>query len=608
MNRKERRAAARANSAPGAKPAGIADLMTQARRAYQQQNPAAAEAICKHILAAVPAHAAALNLLGVVYQAASRHRPAVRMLAKAIAADDRDAACHYNIASSYQILGQRDEAALHFTRALLLGLSDKVVEGVLMQNPDLAGCIGRTMQQPALPVRAGVLNAGDIAALANDILLRCAMQTCLLRGVELEFLLTHLRFALLRLAQREDIASTSMSDEIIALFCALAQQCFINEYVYARDANEVDEAGRLRERLSAHVAAGDAAPPLLLAAVAAYVPLAGLREAKALLAAGGPRYVVDLLTQQIGEPLEEAADFGAIPALTGVDDATSREVMAQYGENPYPRWIFDPLSITSVPSKAGTATAAAAPDILIAGCGTGRHAFHVAQQWPQAHILAIDISRPSLAYARRKTREAALQNIEYGQADILNLGAIGRTFDRIEAIGVLHHLADPGAGWRVLLSLLKPSGTLRIGLYSELARQSIVAARHAIAAAGHAATADGIRALRQSIIRDRSEPRWQFLLANAEDFYCTSGCRDLFFNVMEHRFTIPQIQALLAELGLEFLGFELDDAAIEDFQRSYPAPEAHTNLDHWHAFEQARPQTFRHMYVFSVRKYAGTSR
>jgi trans-aconitate methyltransferase len=228
--------------------------------------------------------------------------------------------------------------------------------------------------------------------------------------------------------------------------------------------------------------------------------------------------------------------------------------------------------------------------------------FHLVQQWPQAQILAIDLSRSSLSYARRKTREAGLTNIDYAQADILKLGSFEQRFDRIEAVGVLHHLADPGMGWHMLLSLLKPDGILRVGLYSELARRSIVDARAVIAKAGYAATADGIRGLRQFIIRERIQPRWKALLATAEDFYSMSGCRDLFFNVMEHRFTIPQIASFIAASGLVFLGFELDGEALEQFQRLYPGAEAHNDLDKWDAFERAHPLTFRNMYVFAVRK------
>ena len=42
-------------------------------------------------------------------------------------------------------------------------------------------------------------------------------------------------------------------------------------------------------------------------------------------------------------------------------------------------------------------------DILIAGCGTGLHSIDSALRFPRAHILAIDLSRASLAYARRKS-------------------------------------------------------------------------------------------------------------------------------------------------------------------------------------------------------------
>jgi len=225
----------------------------------------------------------------------------------------------------------------------------------------------------------------------------------------------------------------------------------------------------------------------------------------------------------------------------------------------------------------------------------------MAQYFPDARILAVDISRASLAYARRKTREAGLRNIEYAQADILELAAVGRTFDRIEAVGVLHHLAEPTAGWQVLLSLLRPDGIMRVGLYSEAARRSVVDARALIAARGYRATAEDIRAFRQTIVHNWDDERWKRLIGS-RDFYSTSGCRDLLFNVMEHRFTIQEIMALLNGQKLSFLGFELDARTIEKFQQQYPDAGALTDLDCWSAFEAANPQTFYNMYIFSVGK------
>ena len=107
----------------------------------------------------------------------------------------------------------------------------------------------------------------------------------------------------------------------------------------------------------------------------------------------------------------------------------------------------------------------------------------------RARVLAVDLSLASLCYAGRQTRALGRNAIQYAQADIMKLPSIGATFDIIEASGVLHHLADPFAGWRVLLSMLRPGGIMLLGLYSETARRDIVAARDFIAERGYQPTA-----------------------------------------------------------------------------------------------------------------------
>ena len=196
-----------------------------------------------------------------------------------------------------------------------------------------------------------------------------------------------------------------------------------------------------------------------------------------------------------------------------------------------------------------------------------------------------------------------MRNIEYAQADILELGKIDRTFDSIELVGVLHHLGEPTAGWRVLLSLLRPGGRMRIGLYSNLARRVIADARDRIAARGYQATADDIRRCRQDIVREAEH--WKRLIA-MRDLYSISGCRDLLFNVMEHRFTIPEIAAFLNDNDLSFFGFEPfeDPSVLEKFHKQFPGTADEANLDQWHRFEAAHPETFWGMYIFMVGKIA----
>ena len=108
------------------------------------------------------------------------------------------------------------------------------------------------------------------------------------------------------------------------------------------------------------------------------------------------------------------------------------------------------------------------PDILIAGCGTGQHSITTAARFKSSKVLAIDLSLSSLAYAKRKTEELAIKNIDYMQADILDLGQLNKQFDIIESVGVLHHMDNPMEGWKVLTDCLKPDGLMLIGLYLSL--------------------------------------------------------------------------------------------------------------------------------------------
>ena len=55
-------------------------------------------------------------------------------------------------------------------------------------------------------------------------------------------------------------------------------------------------------------------------------------------------------------------------------------------------------------------------------------------------MLAIDLSAASLGYAKARTGALGVTNIDYAQADILQLGATGRTFDMIQSAGVLSPL------------------------------------------------------------------------------------------------------------------------------------------------------------------------
>ena len=96
---------------------------------------------------------------------------------------------------------------------------------------------------------------------------------------------------------------------------------------------------------------------------------------------------------------------------------------------------------------------------LIAGCGTGHHSIGSAAGIKNYTITAIDLSSASLAYAKRKTMQLGISNIEYYKKDLLELNKDDfGVFDVIECAGVLHHLKDPRKGLKTLVNLLKPAG------------------------------------------------------------------------------------------------------------------------------------------------------
>ena len=84
------------------------------------------------------------------------------------------------------------------------------------------------------------------------------MEATTLTSVQLEGLLGYARAELLRLAGEQGEDNGEIDDDIVAFACALARQCFINEYVYAQTEAESGLASVLRDRLLQDLASGTA--------------------------------------------------------------------------------------------------------------------------------------------------------------------------------------------------------------------------------------------------------------------------------------------------------------------------------------------------------------
>ena len=487
---------------------------------------------------------------------------------------------------------------------------------LIMVDQRIATCVRLTNDSwPVRLPKTMLFGAFGLATLAADSLLHALLEATPVSMPEFERFLCCARSALLEAASYKEGSDPS---EIAALrfYSALSRQCFINEYIFYSDNSEELAAAACRTKLVALLDANAVIPPLLVLAVAAYFPLYTLNDAHRLLDANLPSSIDAVLRQQVIEPLEERALRADIECLTPITLGVSQEVRSQYEENPYPRWVrlprldnvlrFNDELRRAVPFGSFTPLIDdSAPEALIAGCGTGSHSIIAGQRYRDVRVLAIDLSLSSISYAKRKTQELGLTNIEYRQADILKIGEIARTFDIIESVGVLHHLADPFSGWRILLSRLRPGGFMRLGFYSELARRHVVKAREIIAARGYTSTALDIRRFRQDLARYSSLEVQA--LSQYPDFYSTSECRDLLFHVQEHRLTLGQIESFIADCGLNFIGFECDRTVLNRYRKRFTDDPSCANLSNWAAFEADNPDTFIGMYQFWVQKPIGNT-
>jgi tetratricopeptide (TPR) repeat protein/SAM-dependent methyltransferase len=631
-------------------PNSAAVRLNLANMLSEQQRFDAAAAIYRQVLALEPNHAEAHCRLGAALSAQGHPRDAVPYIERAISLKPDLAGAHEELATAYLSAGNVRSALLAAARALELnetpegqalfaqcmilanftndadGRFRKLVRRALVEAwavpRELSGvCISLikldtrvtemiARANAAWPGRLPAQELPDspaMAALADDALLHDLLQCDPVTDIGLERLITNIRYALLRAFAAKDSEVAETDERLLDFCCAIARQCFVNQYVFAMTGEEHAQAKHLGDVINQALAGGAPISAFHLAILGAYFPLYSLANAERLLEKSWPRAVKDLIVQQVEEPAEERRIRATLTALTSIEGEVSRAVREQYEENPYPRWIKG-----GPPVQPAILNRRSQPlrDVLIAGCGTGIFTTEFARKALGARFLAIDLSLASLSYAKRMAQGFGLTNVEFAQADITKLTTLGRTFDFIESSGVLHHIADPWAAWQILVSLLRPGGIMQIGLYSELGRRNVVAARALIAERGYRPVPEDIRRIREVVA---GEPDGSLLksISQWSDFFTISECRDLLFHPQEHRTSLPEIKSFLAANGLQFVGFILDALTSDAFVRRFPEIgrlthkarfDAFADLDRWHLFESERPQTFAGMYRFWVHK------
>ena len=641
---------ARAGGKGPRSPAGAAGPALQAQVMQAMQGAVAAhrqgrlaEAIqgYRRALRLAPEFPPALNNMGVALKAAGQLDEAVSAYRRAVKADPVYASAHANLAAALALTGHNQESLGHALQAMRhdpsnagyrRGVADAlrdirfsqaspaVAEALLVCFADsgiehqlLAPAAVSLLKLDAAVSRALALADGvddralleAAAGLSGHALLQALLRQAVVADAEFERLLTRLRRVYLRAVTGDGPAMPQGQEGLLA---ALACQCLLVDFVYEETPEETVAVAGLAAAARERARLDDG-----LLVLAMYRPLSELEGAEALrqsLAGVAPPADV-LVRRHLVEPLREAEIARDLPSLTPIEGEVTAAMRAQYETHPYPRWLScrrkEPKPLGSVlrelfPHLKEQTQVAGKTNVLVAGCGTGKHAVDVATRFADCKVLAVDLSRRSLAFAARRAAELEIANVSFAQADLLALGALERRFHLIESVGVLHHLAEPIEGWRVLTGLLEPGGLMRIGLYSRTGRRHVAAARAFISERGFADDPEGLRAARRAIRELEAEDPVRRVVGEL-DFYSLSGCHDLLFNVQETSFSLPEVAAALAELGLAFLGFETAEPALKRrYAERFPQDPAMTDLAAWAELEETEPDSFRQMYQFWCRK------
>ena len=194
------------------------------------------------------------------------------------------------------------------------------------------------------------------------------------------------------------------------------------------------------------------------------------------------------------------------------------------------------------------------PKIWVAGCGTNQAIF-TALRFPNATILATDLSTTSLDTSAATARQLEISNVEFRRESI-NHVASENEFGYVICTGVIHHNADPAVSLAQLSRALKPSGILELMVYNRYHRIETTAFQKAVrilAATTTEADFEGEMEVAQEIIAGFKMPNHmvQFLENYKE---CPEArLADSLLQPIEYSYTVRSLESLIGSCNLELL-------------------------------------------------------
>ena len=212
---------------------------------------------------------------------------------------------------------------------------------------------------------------------------------------------------------------------------------------------------------------------------------------------------------------------------------------------------------------------------LVAGGGTGDGLIQLAQLMAQAgkpcEITYVDLSKASRAVAEARAQARGLNGIRFVTGSLLDAPQMGE-FDYIDCCGVLHHLADPDAGFAALRAALAPGGGLGFMVYAPYGRSGVYPLQEAFGALYEGMAPEArLKAARKLL---EALPQGHPFKGNpnlGDHHDSDAGFYDLLLHSQDRAFDVTALTQVLGRTGWRLNGFTMP--ALYDLARIADAPE-----------------------------------
>ena len=193
-------------------------------------------------------------------------------------------------------------------------------------------------------------------------------------------------------------------------------------------------------------------------------------------------------------------------------------------------------------------------DILIAGCGTNQAAVF-AYTNPDAKVVAIDVSQPSLDHQQYLKDKHGLRNLDLRLLPIEESSTLGTDFDLIVSTGVLHHMADPLVGMKALAACVRPDGAIGVMLYAKYGRVGVEMLESTFRDLGLQQDEASLRVVKEAISMLPADHPARGYLKMSGDARFDAVLVDTFLHGRARSYTVNDCLDLVAESGLVFQGW-----------------------------------------------------